>query len=243
LSFHRFKLIRTALRPIISPGITGADAFQAVIVAEEEMLVQQREMLDADRSIVLVIDLQGKLIEMVHRSRLVIAATNRLMRLAEIFQVPVVLTEQYPQGLGPTHPEVRSLYDGLTSPKQYVEKLSFGCCGTPAFESAVSDLRPQLPAGRRQFIIAGIETHVCVMQTVLPLLDQGSSVHLCWEAVSGRGAEYRDWGLQRMQQAGAVISNHESVCFEWARTKEHQCFKDMNRILRDGQLTGEEQGH
>jgi nicotinamidase-related amidase len=201
------------------------------------------ELLDPQRSIVVAIDLQGKLIGMVHRSSLVVAATNRLLQLADLLQVPVVLTEQYPQGLGPTHPDVRAVYDGLNTPKRFIEKLAFGCCGDSGFMQALAELRPGVPVDRLQVVVAGIETHVCVMQTVLPLLADGSSVHVCWEAVSGRGAEYREWGLQRMQQAGAVITNHESVCFEWARSKEHACFKDMNRILRDGQLTGEECPH
>jgi nicotinamidase-related amidase len=195
-------------------------------------------LLDSGRSVVVAIDLQGKLIGMVHRSRLVIDATIRLLQLAELFQVPVILTEQYPQGLGPTQPEVRAAYDALTAPKRFVEKLAFGCCGDSGFMQALAELRPGA-ADQRQVIVAGIETHVCVMQTVLPLLAEGSAVHLCWEGISGRGAEYRKHALQRMQQAGAIITNHESVAFEWARTKEHACFKDMNRILRGGQLTGE----
>jgi hypothetical protein len=195
-------------------------------------------LLDAARSTVVAIDLQGKLIGMVHRSRLVIDATVRLLQLAEVFQVPVVLTEQYPAGLGPTHPEVRAAFDALPTPKRYLDKLAFGCCGDPGFETALSELHPGLAPNQRQVIVAGIETHVCVMQTVLPLLAQGSAVHLCWECVSGRGAEYRKYALKRMQQAGAVITNHESVAFEWARTKEHACFKAMNGILRGGQLTG-----
>ena len=196
-------------------------------------------LLDAARSVVVAIDLQGKLIGMVHRSQLVLAGTQRLLELAELFQVPVILTEQYPQGLGPTQPDVRAAFDGLTTPKRFLEKLAFGCCGDPGFEAALSELRPGLAPEQRQIVVAGIETHVCVMQTVLPLLAQGSAVHLCWECVSGRGAEYRKYALQRLQQAGAVITNHESVAFEWARTKEHACFKAMNGILRGGQLTGE----
>jgi nicotinamidase-related amidase len=195
------------------------------------------DLLDSSRSILVVIDEQGKLIEMVHRSRLVIDATLRLLKLAGMFGVPVVLTEQYPQGLGPTHPEVRAAFDALEVPTRFIEKLAFGCCGDVNFEPALAQLRPDLPADKRQIVVAGIETHVCVMQTVLPLLAQGSTVHVCWDAVSGRGEEYRKYGLKRMAQAGAVLTNHESVGFEWARSKEHACFKDMNRLLRDGQLT------
>jgi nicotinamidase-related amidase len=195
------------------------------------------ELLDASRSVLVVIDEQGKLIEMVYRSRLVIDATLRLLKLADLFGVPVILTEQYPQGLGPTHPEVKAAFDALAVPTRFIEKLAFGCCGDVNFEPALAQLRPGLPAEQRQVVVAGIETHVCVMQTVLPLLAEGSAVHVCWDAVSGRGEEYRKYGLKRMAQTGAVLTNHESVGFEWARTKEHACFKDMNRLFRDGQLT------
>jgi nicotinamidase-related amidase len=90
-------------------------------------------------------------------------------------------------------------------------------------------------AKRRQVVVAGIEAHVCVMQTVIELLREGSQVHLCWECVSGRGEEYRRHALERMAQAGAVLTNHESVGFEWARTKEHARFRDLSRLLKKGQ--------
>jgi nicotinamidase-related amidase len=196
------------------------------------------ELLDVSKSIVVVIDLQGKLMDMIHRPRLVIDATNRLLKLADVFKVPVVLTEQYPQGLGVTHPEVREVYDGLETTTRYVEKISFGCCGELDFNSALDEVLPGVPAGERQLVIAGIEAHVCVMQTVLELRRRGEHVHLCWECISGRGEEYRRHALDRMQQAGAQLTNHESVCFEWARDSKHPGFKGMNRILREGQLTG-----
>ncbi|MCB1008085.1 MAG: isochorismatase family protein [Acidobacteria bacterium] len=194
------------------------------------------ELLNSERSILVVIDLQGKLVDMVHRSELVLAATHRLMRLAELFEVPVVLTEQYPRGLGPTQPDLLARYEALQVPKRRIDKSSFGCCGDPGFERALAEVRPSVPTGRRQLVIAGIEAHVCVMQTVLEALRWGDQVHLCWEAVSGRGAEYRQWALERMRQAGAVVTNHESVGFEWARDKDHPRFKAFSNLLKEGQL-------
>jgi len=195
------------------------------------------ELLDAKRSIVVVIDEQGKLMDMIHRPPLVIGATIRLMQLADIFEVPVVLTEQYPQGLGVTHPDVRAAFDGLNTTTRYVEKISFGCCGEPKFKEALDAVLPGVAPSERQIVIAGIEAQVCVMQTVIELLRNGEQVHLCWECVSGRGEEYVRHALSRMQQAGAVITNHESVCFEWCRDSNHPGFRAMNRVLREGQLT------
>ena len=102
---------------------------------------------------------------------------------------------------------------------------------------ALDDVLPTVPPPERQAVIAGIEAHVCVMQTVLELRRMQYDVHVCWECVSGRGEEYRRHALDRMQQAGAVLTNHESVCFEWARDSKHPAFKGMNLILREGQLS------
>lgn len=195
------------------------------------------ELLDVNRSVMLVIDLQGKLMDMIVRPRLVIDSSLRLLQLAGMFQVPVVLTEQYPKGIGPTHPEVKAGYDALTTPKRYLDKTSFGCCGDPSFEPVLREMRPGVPPEKMQVVVAGIEAHICVMATVIELRRMGYQVHLCWEAISGRGEEYRKHALDRMMQAGAVVTNHESVAFEWARDKNHACFKDMNQLFKGGQLT------
>ena len=196
------------------------------------------ELADVNRSIVVVIDLQGKLMDMIHRPRLVIDASKRLLRLAGMFEVPLVLTEQYPERLGETHPEVLEQFDALETPKRRLSKISFGCCGDAGYQAALRELRPDVAPEELQLIIAGIEAHVCVLQTVLESLADGHQVQLCWEAVSGRGNEYREWALGRMQQAGATITNHESVAFEWARDKDHPRFKAMSALLKEGQLKG-----
>ncbi len=193
------------------------------------------ELLDAGRSAVVIIDLQGRLMETIVRPRLVVEGTVRLLKLAELFRVPVVMTEQYPKGLGGTHAEVRAAYDALTAPKLLVEKTSFSCCGEPAFAAAVDQLLPTVAMDRRHLVVAGIEAHVCVMQTAIDLLGQGSQVHLCWECVSSRGEEYRRHALDRMAQAGAVLTNHESVAFEWARDKSHPAFRAVSALLKEGQ--------
>jgi nicotinamidase-related amidase len=198
------------------------------------------EMLERDRSVVVVIDLQGRLAQAVHEAAAVIEATRRLLQIAGLFEVPVILTEQYPEGLGPTEESIRAAFDALPGPKRKVAKTRFSCCGDEGFEAALDDLLAGTEEDRRQVVVAGIEAHVCVMQTALELRSRGSQVHLCGECVSGRGRAYRRWALERMQQAGAILTNHESAAFEWARNKDHPRFRDLNRLLREGQIGGDQ---
>lgn len=192
--------------------------------------------LDRERSVVVVVDMQGKLMDLVHRPRLVLEGTVRLLRLAELFGVPVVLTEQYPRGLGPTHEVVRAAYDALTVPKREVVKDAFGCCGEPSFEQALAAVRPRLAASQRQVVLAGIETHICVMQTALALREQDVPTFLCWECTSCRGAEVLGHAWERLRQAGVVVTHHESVGFEWSGDKNHPAFKAMSALFKEGQL-------
>ena len=175
---------------------------------------------------------------MVHRPALVLETTRRLLRLADLFAVPVVLTEQYPKGIGPTEASIQAAFDALSTPKYFLDKTAFGCCGDAGFEPLLRAARPSLHTQQRQLVIAGIEAHVCVLQTVLELLATGHQVHLCWDAVSGRGEEYRQHALDRLAAAGATITNHESVAFEWARDKNHPQFKALSALLKEGQPQG-----
>ena len=186
-----------------------------------------------------MIDMQGRLVDLMDRPRMLIDGAARLLRLARMFELPVIVTEQYPQGLGATRAELEEVIQE-TDPEgrriRRVEKDSFGCCGEPAFEAALRGARPELPATQQQVVVAGIEAHICVVQTVLDLLSRGTDVHVCWDCVSSRGAEYRRHALDRMGAAGAQITNHESVAFELARDKNHPQFKGVNRLLREGQI-------
>jgi nicotinamidase-related amidase len=195
-------------------------------------------LLDSARSTLLLIDFQGKLVQQVHRPGLVLESVRRLMRLAELFAVPVVLSEQYPKGLGPTEAGLREVFEGLSCPTFRLAKNTFSCCSDPGFAGLLRQARPELPVGRHQIVVGGIEAHVCVLQTVLDLLDAGHEVHVCWDAVSGRGGEYRAHALERMAAAGATLTNHESVGFEWARHKDHASFKALSALLKEGQPQG-----
>ena len=198
------------------------------------------DILDRDRSCLVVIDLQGKLAQAVHESSTVLDSTRRLLQIAGLFEVPVILTEQYPEGLGPTEASIQDAFDALPGPKRKIAKTRFSCAGDEGFENALDELLAGTEEHRQQVVVAGIEAHVCVMQTTLELMRRGAQVHLCGECVSGRGRTYRRWALERMQQAGAILTNHESAAFEWARDKDHPRFRDLNRLLREGQIGGDQ---
>jgi nicotinamidase-related amidase len=190
-------------------------------------------LLDVNRSVLLVVDLQGKLMEMVYRNNSLKTVSIRLLKLADLFNVPVLLTEQYPRGLGRTHPEVLEVFESLKAPTKTLDKTAFGCGGDPQFLPMLNSMRPGLEPKDLQVVVCGIEAHICVTQTVLALRHWGYPVHLCWDAVSARGEEYYRNALRRMEQAGAVLTNHESVGFEWARDKNHACFKPMSNLFKD----------
>jgi nicotinamidase-related amidase len=195
------------------------------------------ELLDARRSVLVMIDYQGKLMELVEHPARILAVGKRLLKLAEMFEVPVILAEQYPKGIGPTHPEVQAAFDAVATPKRIMDKTTFSCAGNPKFGALLDELRPRTEGAPRQIVVAGVEAHVCVMQTVIALLRAGEQVYLCWDGISGRGAEYVHQALSRMAQAGAVMTNHESVGFEWAREKNHPRFREMSELFKRGQPT------
>lgn len=193
------------------------------------------ELLDARRSVLILIDFQGRLVEIVEEKTRLLAVAKRLLRLAEMFTVPAVLMEQYPKGIGPTHPGIRAAFDAAPIPKKVLEKTTFSGCAHPGFAALLDEIRPPNGEAPRQLVVGGVEAHVCVMQTVIGLLRRGEQVHVCWDAVSGRGPEHVRRALDRMAQAGAVITNHESVGFEWARDKNHPRFREMSDLFKQGQ--------
>ena len=197
-------------------------------------------LLEPDRSLVLMIDMQERLVPVIYRSEMTIEACRRLLKLADLFEVPVLVTELYPKGLGPTEGRLLETFEALTTEGRRIEKSRFSCCGAETFEEAFDGLYGDLAKADRQVIVVGIEAHICVLQTTVELVERGCEVHVCWEGVSGRGAEYRDWALERMLQAGASITNHESVAFEWARHRDDPRFGAVNQMFREGQITADD---
>jgi len=182
-------------------------------------------LLDVNNSVLLVVDIQGRLSTAMPAADLeqMLIHGRRLLEAARLLSVPVLLTEQYPQGLGPTQPEISEC---LPDASRIFGKTGFSCCAADGFNQALAN------TGRKQVVVIGQETHVCVLQTALELLNQAYQVHVLTDAVCSRRAEHKTYALQRMQQQGATLSCHESVLFEWLRDARHGEFKTISALLR-----------
>jgi nicotinamidase-related amidase len=144
-----------------------------------------------------------------------------LVNGAGLLGIPVVTTEQYPQGIGHTVPELAEACQGTV-----VEKVSFGCCGEPAFMAALKKL------GRSQVILTGMETHVCVYQTVLGLLEDGYHVHLVRDAICSRNKTDFLAGVDNAARAGAVITTAETVLFQMMQKSTHAQFRAVSKLIK-----------
>jgi nicotinamidase-related amidase len=179
--------------------------------------------LRPERAVLVVVDLQEKLVPAIANRDAVVASSLLLMRAAGALGVPIVLTTQYQKGLGPVLPEVAAAAPGAAP----LDKRSFGCFGDEGF---VSHLRGQ--AGRDQLVVAGVETHICVCQTVLGAIDAGLEVHVASDAVGSRTAANREVGLARMERAGAVLSSAEMAVYELLGRSDGPAFKAILPYLK-----------
>ena len=175
--------------------------------------------LDRERAALVVIDLQEAFREAVPGFADVAAAAAKLTQGAEAMGVPIVVTEQYPQGLGNTAPELAEhLPDGI----EPIEKVRFSAAEADGFDLA----------GRDQALVCGIEAHVCVNQTVLDLLDAGVEVHVVSDAVASRSEADRELGLHKAEQAGAVLTSVETALFELLRGSDAPEFKEVQALVK-----------
>lgn len=178
-------------------------------------------ILHRDQALLLVVDVQERLVKAMPHRASVENAITKLQKGMEILNVPTLITEQYPKGLGPT---VERLLTG-TQHSDAIEKTTFSCCGEIKFMSALEAVK------RQQIIVTGMETHVCVLQTVLDLLEAGYQVHLPISATCSRCDDNRNNALNRMQQAGAILTNVESVLFELVHDSKAPEFKAISKLI------------
>ena len=179
-------------------------------------------MADRNQSQLVIVDMQTKLSSvMSDHITGVIKNCAILLQSAALLEIPTIFTEQYPKGLGPTLSEISPYAAG----KKAVEKTAFSCCRDPAFNR-------QLLGDHTQVILAGMEAHICVLQTALDLIAQGKTVFVLEDAVISRNPENKRNALNRMREAGVIISNTESLVFEWLGVAEGDAFKKISQLVR-----------
>ena len=180
--------------------------------------------LDTDKAVLVVIDIQERLVPVMPQkvyARLR-STVGMLLEATKLLGIPVITTEQYPQGIGHTVPELA----GSCSDK-VVEKVSFGCCGEPGFIAAIKE------SGRSQVLVTGMEAHVCVYQTVLGLLEDGYHVHLVRDAICSRNKLDFQAGVANAAEAGAVVTTAETVLFQLMKESTHEQFKAISRLVKN----------
>jgi len=178
--------------------------------------------MTAAHSCLLVIDIQQRLLPAIAEPELVTGNTAVLMRAAQRLSVPVLLSEQYPRGLGPTVEQVAEFVPAGTT----VAKEHFSCWSEPAWRERFEGI------ARDQAVICGMESHVCVMQTALDLLSAGRRVFVVADAVSSRHVDSKARALDRMRDAGAAIVTTEMVVFEWLERAGTAEFKDLSALIK-----------
>lgn len=186
--------------------------------------------LHRDTGQILVIDTQERLLPRIADPARVAAAIARVVAYGRRLGVPISLAEHYPQGLGRSVAPLREIADHSDQQIACIEKITFSCWREPRLRDRIGSL---VRERRRQIVVAGLETHVCVLQSVLDLLAADLDVYLVADATGSRDSQDRDLALERMRRAGAAIVTSEMVAFEWLERADTPEFRDLLPVIRD----------
>lgn len=176
--------------------------------------------MSRDDTAVVVVDVQDKLVNVVPDGDRVVWNIQRLARGAEVLGIPLFATEQYPEKLGPTAKALSGFISNAPS------KMSFSCCGSADFETRMKSLEVY------KVLVAGLESHVCVMQTCLDLLAAGYEVYVCVDAIAARFDVDHEISLRRMESNGVTLTTTEMALFEWCEVSGTPEFKKISEIVR-----------
>jgi nicotinamidase-related amidase len=185
------------------------------------LFLTNKMITSADTALILV-DVQAKLVPAMHAQEALIENLRRLVQGVRILEVPILWTEQNPAGLGPTLPEIA----GLLPDQKPMSKFSFSCCGSEQFRNELNALN------RKNILIAGIESHVCVYQTAADLMNLQCEVQVISDAVASRTPENKLIGLEKSKSAGACLTSTETVLFELLKDANSEKFKEIIKIVK-----------
>ena len=185
--------------------------------------MQHKNTLDLEHTALLIIDMQeafrSKISDFVETA----ARIALVAHAAQLLKLPIIVTEQYPRGLGQTANEIRAV---LPSSLEAIEKTAFSSCGAQSFINELEKVRA------RQVLVCGIEAHICVNQTTHDLLSRGLGVHLLTDCITARTQSNKQIALARMQMSGAIPSSTEMALFELIRDAKHEQFKAIQNLIK-----------
>ncbi len=179
-------------------------------------------MFKIDKTVMLLIDVQGKLAQVMHEKTKLFKSLEIMIQGIQALDVPIIWMEQIPQNLGPTT-ETISQY---LQDQEPIDKFSFSCCGEPRFMDQFKAL------GRTQVLLTGIETHICVFQTAFELLQKECQIQVVADCVSSRTIENKEIGIQRIVQSGGQVTCVEMVLFELMREAKGDLFKKLIKLIK-----------
>jgi isochorismate hydrolase len=176
---------------------------------------------NADDAIFIMIDIQEKFMSVIHDLQTVIDNSNRLINTGRILDIPLIVTEQYPKGLGKTIGDMQ-----LSETQKVIEKLAFDCFGCEEFVKEIDSLH------RKNLIIFGIEAHVCVLQTCISAICKGYEVHVISDAISSRTENNKRLALNRMAQSGIFIASTEMIIFQLTKCAGTEQFRQISKLVK-----------
>jgi len=185
--------------------------------------MQHQNTLDGAQTALAIIDVQEAFRGSISDFAELAARIALVAHAAQLLNIPLIVTEQYPKGLGHTANEIRAV---LPDQLKVIEKTAFSSCGAQSFETELER------TGARQILVCGIEAHICVNQTAHDLLARGFQVHLLTDCITARAAQNKQIALFKMQQSGAIPSSTEMALFELLRDARHEQFKSIQKLIK-----------
>ena len=179
-------------------------------------------MLNSVDAVLVIVDVQGRLASLMHESESLIANIRIMIQACQKLEIPILWNEQVPDKLGRTVPEIAE----LLSKSEPMAKTTFSCLGNEAFNAALRETR------RRQILLVGMETHICIYQTAIDLLENLLEVHVIADAVSSRKIQNKKLGLHKIRLAGADVTTTEMCLFEMLRTAEAEEFRMISQLVK-----------
>ncbi len=179
-------------------------------------------MLKMGNAVLVIVDVQGRLATLMHNRENLFANLVKITKGCRALDIPILWNEQLPDKLGETIPELKDILSDL----EPMAKSSFSCCGNSVFINRLKEI------GRKQVLLVGIETHICVYQTAIDLINNGYEVHLVTDAVSSRFEDNYRIGIDRIKDAGGVLTTVEMALFELLKVAEGDKFKEIIKIIK-----------